>query len=337
MLRWPPSPVQCCRFTPTPVGNAANGEPGQYEGSVHPHACGECLNASTCWRAFVGSPPRLWGMLRLDVSSGLHVRFTPTPVGNADLAASHERAYAVHPHACGECHYQPNVRPKHLGSPPRLWGMRDTGARHLLAGRFTPTPVGNAPTWCAVALPPAVHPHACGECVQLPTIFVKADGSPPRLWGMLVVGLVVGLRFRFTPTPVGNATDSESGCRWWSVHPHACGECASMFQPFSVESGSPPRLWGMHDMTCTGFAGCRFTPTPVGNAAGAASPCRPAPVHPHACGECSISTLLASSASGSPPRLWGMHADGAGQLNSVRFTPTPVGNAAAQLFRFDGE
>ncbi len=69
--------------------------------------------------------------------------------------------------------------------------------------RFTPTRVGTTPT---PACPPAgttVHPHACGNngCSRRGTCF--DDGSPPRVWGQLLLLQPLLLGLRFTPTRVG--------------------------------------------------------------------------------------------------------------------------------------
>ena len=72
------------RFTPTGVGNTYPTPPTALHETVHPHGCGEYFN----------------GLL----SCGSRVRFTPTGVGNTLRPPSQRRA--------------------HIGSPPRVWGIR---------------------------------------------------------------------------------------------------------------------------------------------------------------------------------------------------------------------
>ncbi len=151
--------------------------------------------------------------------------------------------------------------------------------------RFTPTPVG---TMSTITMPPeamAVHPHACGDDLDLAFCQLIACGSPPHLWGRYSVSAFALLIVRFTPTPVGTMPPVQVGEH--NIH------------------GSPPRLWGR----CR-FCRCpprlaRFTPTPVGTM----SRCRPAPsgrsVHPHACGDDKNCVRCCHAESGSPPRLWG--------------------------------
>ncbi len=132
---------------------------------------------------------------------------------------------------------------------------------------------------------------------------------------------------RFTPTPVGNAIQQGGARGHGPVHPHARGECGTDRRRPGDAGGSPPRPWGMPSHTRRTARRARFTPTPVGNAQTLTlAPSTPA-VHPHARGECDLSTDSSPMLYGSPPRPWGMHLCHvpAGALR--RFTPTPVGNA----------
>jgi len=54
------------------------------------------------------------------------------------------------------------------------------------------------------------------------------------------------LLWRFTPTPVGNTLAKIVADSIQTVHPHACGEYEEISRISSLESGSPPRLWGIH-------------------------------------------------------------------------------------------
>ncbi len=74
----------------------------------------------------------------------------------------------------------------------------------------------------------------------------------------------------------------------------------------------------------------RFTPTCVGNAPPSAPRIRETTVHPHVCGECSVSTSGSPPSSGSPPRVWGMRSVRSARRPNRRFTPTCVGNARRQ-------
>ena len=110
-------------------------------------------------------------------------------------------------------------------------------------------------------------------------------GSPPRVWGKPAAGDEHVERTRFTPTRVGKT------CKRWSfrqkcpVHPHACGENASVLADFFGYYGSPPRVWGkLHKPPALQLLGA---------------------VHPHACGENMKIGNTVSLPFGSPPRVWG--------------------------------
>ena len=235
-------------------------------------------------RRLPGSPPRLWGIRTTAARSrrwrAVHPhacgeysarvpsvsRFTPTPVGNTTLASVVSRRYTVHPHACGE--YS-------VYSGTGRWRRR-----------FTPTPVGN--TSLRLSVFPSVH------------------GSPPRLWGILVGREQIELEHGSPPRLWGIQPGRPRGVAA-AVHPHACGEYA---QPAPIVSHVrfTPTPVGNTRRRMTSAASCRFTPTPVGNTrrrqvgvdASRFTPTpvgntlasvrlpRPAPVHPHACGEYSL-------------------------------------------------
>gem|GEM_PF-3724043 len=90
--------------------------------------------------------------------------------------------------------------------------------------------------------------------------------------------------------------------------------------------GSPPRLWGIRFKAKAFPSVRRFTPTPVGNTYSISAPAARLAVHPHACGEYTLSPACKSASCGSPPRLWGIHCSAFRVRCIKRFTPTPVGN-----------
>ena len=91
------------RFTPTCVGNTPFPPSASIWGPVHPHVCGEYKTSAILISSFVGSPPRVWGILKPRILGWFPKRFTPTCVGNTQISLP------VHP-------------AKH-GSPPRVWGI----------------------------------------------------------------------------------------------------------------------------------------------------------------------------------------------------------------------
>ena len=90
--------------------------------------------------------------------------------------------------------------------------------------RFIPTPVGNSLSHAGLIHADSVHPHACGELVDIGVPVGTKYGSSPRLWGTPSCCERSGGFIRFIPTPVGNSA-CHPGRNWRiAVHPHACGE-----------------------------------------------------------------------------------------------------------------
>src|SRR5262245_57786418 len=89
--------------------------------------------------------------------------------------------------------------------------------------------------------------------------------------------------------------------------------------------GSPPRVWGRRLPFEESRPHIRFTPTRVGTTAPRASFAPLVPVHPHACGDDSLSVSPIVFGRGSPPRVWGRHRRLDFLSRPGRFTPTRVG------------
>ncbi len=75
----------------------------------------------------------------------------------------------------------------------------------------------------------------------------------------------------------------------------------------------------------------RFIPTHVGNTAVAKAISDVLVVHPHACGEHSWASPLATIRTGSSPRMWGTLYQGYGERDCKRFIPTHVGNTLSPM------
>jgi len=111
------------------------------------------------------------------------MRFIPTPVGNTYEMFQGCNGETVHPHACGEHNSSAVFQNPQIGSSPRLWGTHHLATERRLRYRFIPTPVGNTPL---TGIPPdrkPVHPHACGEHIEVQVNGQFLFGSSPRLWG----------------------------------------------------------------------------------------------------------------------------------------------------------
>ncbi len=212
------------------------------------------------------------------------------------------------------------------GSPPRVWGILKRSFLGSSFLRFTPTGVGNtAGIWKPPQLP-AVHPHGCGEYLRHPIPQRHPRGSPPRVWGIRLLGGVCAQLWRFTPTGVGNTRVGFARTPSPPVHPHGCGEYPLCRRHPRGDVGSPPRVWGIRLSPRRGVARGRFTPTGVGNTCAGLCLNIPRTVHPHGCGEYTHAARLTRRNRGSPPRVWGIPGEAQGGDLAQRFTPTGVGN-----------
>ena len=150
-----------------------------------------------------------------------------------------------------------------------------------------------------------VHPHVRGEHRLPERISGHRDGSPPRAWGTFLSLSVLNHFTRFTPTCVGNMTQTGPAIRSPAVHPHVRGE-HHVTRPLTFSApGSPPRAWGTFEPHHLSLGRRRFTPTCVGNMVNVCLKCKMYPVHPHVRGEHWRARAIQSSSFGSPPRAWG--------------------------------
>ncbi|MDB5033316.1 MAG: hypothetical protein JWQ98_557 [Chlorobi bacterium] len=282
------------RFIPTHVGRSGRILSGRWNGSVHPHACGEILPIRKWNCSFSGSSPRMWGDPCRRCQGRHQLRFIPTHVGRSQCRGEISRLAPVHPHACGEIGVDISQMEYRSGSSPRMWGdpvFADIGGELI---RFIPTHVGRSTPSRMTVIELAVHPHACGEIVLADYPAAAKGGSSPRMWGDRGNRGRPAWRHRFIPTHVGRSLAAIIQCRNHSVHPHACGEIASLPHTIHRSIGSSPRMWGDHRLLAFIATTARFIPTHVGRSTRSSVPGHRPSVHPHACGEISASRRTAT-------------------------------------------
>ena len=234
---------------------------------------------------------------------------------------------AVHPHGCGELEKHYSHVDYNIGSSPRMWGTPIGESGWGKSGRFIPTDVGNSDGVMVKTPDTPVHPHGCGELVSDSLAICPVHGSSPRMWGTRTGSANNGVIDRFIPTDVGNSQMHCFLALYKPVHPHGCGELASLNLNRRRKNGSSPRMWGTQYVGSTAHLNNRFIPTDVGNSRLNRRPLNAHPVHPHGCGELSHRRPVASRSLGSSPRMWGTHSLGSGGQADDRFIPTDVGNS----------
>ena len=147
-----------------------------------------------------------------------------------------------------------------------MWGTRWRRSPMAIIPGFIPTDVGNAVPVVEMPEPDPVHPHGCGERFRLCETRIRAGGSSPRMWGTLICRWSCSGQCRFIPTDVGNANALYAFQRWFSVHPHGCGERSLNDMARFNANGSSPRMWGTPSMPFSPLFCVGFIPTDVGNA-----------------------------------------------------------------------
>ena len=157
--------VMLCVNNPslTHMGNSRPASPAAPAGTVHPHACGERLNAKSPASRVSGSSPRMWGTVRGQPRPSGQCRFIPTHVGNGPATS--------------------RSRTPSRGSSPRMWGTVLRLELAVAHPRFIPTHVGNGLILGISDTRRPVHPHACGERRSSQSDHHCINGSSPRMWG----------------------------------------------------------------------------------------------------------------------------------------------------------
>ena len=158
-----------------------------------------------------------------------------------------------------------------------------------MVSRFTPTRVGKSALLLMLRVVYPVHPHTCGEITKLQSIKHVSFGSPPHVWGNRCKPGGEEGAIRFTPTRVGKSWGARLGGGGYAVHPHTCGEITVNDADGLLSNGSPPHVWGNLNMNAKQVGAMRFTPTRVGKSYALGVSGRFYAVHPHTCGEISLS------------------------------------------------
>ena len=87
-------------------------------------------------------------------------------------------------------------------------------------------------------------------------------------------------------------------------------------------------MWGIRKICWAIRLQQRITPTCVGNTQLFVEYLGTVQDHPHMCGEYLLIVVQLSLISGSPPHVWGIHAEEIMSENTDRITPTCVGNTS---------
>ena len=127
---------------------------------------------------------------------------------------------------CGKNDYFRAVATVLRSPSPRMRGTRGLRlARPMLIG-LIPTYAGNTLSFFTAVGCEGAHPHVCGEHSKALGIFVRYDGSSPRVWGAHHWWRMRAPLPRLIPTCVGSTRWRHSQNHSDQAHPHVCGEHA---------------------------------------------------------------------------------------------------------------
>ena len=110
----------------------------------HPHACGDKLIAELVFICTIGSSPRVWGQVFLQLPMILKPHIIPTRVGTSHRCRGRQCRTQDHPHACGDKLTQYLAVSQIAGSSPRVWGQVYEDGRFLSFDGIIPTRVGTS-------------------------------------------------------------------------------------------------------------------------------------------------------------------------------------------------
>ena len=219
--------------TPTGVGNTLSCLQSQQITGKHPHGRGEYR--FPCASAVMTSetPPRAWGIQLLAFDGALDRGNTPTGVGNTLHRRQRHATKQKHPHGRGEYWGDSNKKPPSGETPPRAWGIQDLWTQKRLTRRNTPTGVGNTFVGARLLAQLEKHPHGRGEYLIASNKQYELLETPPRAWGILLLGRLPVQDGGNTPTGVGNTGPSAMGSESVRKHPHGRGEYGFASSPAS--------------------------------------------------------------------------------------------------------
>jgi len=173
-----------------------------------------------------GSSPRVRGTDTRRKNMAAIARFIPACAGNRRPGCFVLWSRAVHPRVCGEQLGLGAMTWLVVGSSPRVRGTACEDPPPTPHKRFIPACAGNSCPLIISCRLLTVHPRVCGEQCKEGCIFLRYDGSSPRVRGTVQRSIAGIPTPRFIPACAGNSIETPLGTRPCPVHPRVCGEQA---------------------------------------------------------------------------------------------------------------
>ena len=173
------------------------------------------------------------------------------------------------------------------------------------AVRITPACAGKSRSQPRLPCTGRDHPRVCGEKLRIVEVGRVKEGSPPR-----VRGKGRSKRFRctspwITPAYAGKSSAAAAARICAMDHPRVCREKTVSSKKISNLQGSPPRMRGKGNGIQERHDDPGITPACAGKRTSFTGIQIPVKDHPRVCGEKTMRFIIASTVSGSPPRMRG--------------------------------
>ena len=149
------------------------------------------------------------------------------------------------------------------------------------------------------------HPHAYGDKLSCQSTGCQVLGSSPRVWGQVLVYIMVDVLCRIIPTRMGTRIEKRGIITHTEDHPHAYGDKFISLLSIARHSGSSPRVWGQVLDTPYDTGLNRIIPTRMGTSILSVSAYIKPRDHPHAYGDKPPTAVYNNKRQGSSPRVWG--------------------------------
>ena len=185
--------------------------------------CGNYLQASVNQRIALGSPPRVRELLHQSSSKTDKTGITPACAGITVRRWATATEAPDHPRVCGNyCH--PHKSFTGIGgSPPRVRELPPLPRGSPCMRRITPACAGITRYSGADPGRSWDHPRVCGNYQSDPVIFMRGQGSPPRVRELRSFLLGVIGCIRITPACAGITISSVGAFLYLEDHPRVCG------------------------------------------------------------------------------------------------------------------
>ena len=108
-----------------------------------------------------------------------------------------------HPHAYGDKLDGIEQAKARAGSSPRVWGQVSVTSLKRTPSRIIPTRMGTRKGVLYIFAPVGDHPHAYGDKLYSSQARCNFQGSSPRVWGQVFIGLYSAVIAGIIPTRMG--------------------------------------------------------------------------------------------------------------------------------------